>query len=304
MSWLFSRALVEEYSAQCCLGTEPCVQSSVMPMPDQFYWPDKPMEHSRLSRFGMMCVPLMDGLGEELLKLCLADFRARTSVLPVKGPDWTASGQGYGQKWLGSLGKYDPATHSLKTAQHSLFEDLTECSPTLPRSGLMRDGELWELPTLAHRTAASESGFWATPAASDSQRGGTITPAMTGQSLVQMVNTPEYWPTPTVCGNYNRKGVSANSGDGIATAVSQRMYPTATATAYKGWSQNHNRADTDDRLDYTIEREGFSPGQQTPPMRLNPDWVEWLMGWPIGQTELKPLATDRFRVFEQQHGGF
>lgn len=28
--------------------------------------------------------------------------------------------------------------------------------------------------------------------------------------------------------------------------------------------------------------------------KLNPDWVEWLMGWPIGWTDLKPLGTDRF----------
>jgi hypothetical protein len=60
---------------------------------------------------------------------------------------------------------------------------------------------------------------------------------------------------------------------------------------------------TDDRLDYTIEREGFSPGQKTPPKRLNPDWVEWLMGWPIGQTALKPLETGKYREWLQQHGG-
>jgi hypothetical protein len=122
---------------------------------------------------------------------------------------------------------------------------------------------------------------------------------MTGQSLVQMVNTPTHWPTPTVCGNYNHKGSSAKSGDGLATAV--MMWPTATATAYKGWSPNHNRANTDDRLDYTVERQGFQPGQQTPPMRLNPNWVEWLMGWPIGHTALKPLATDKFQEWRQQH---
>ena len=27
------------------------------------------------------------------------------------------------------------------------------------------------------------------------------------------------WPTPSVCGNYNRKGASPTSGDGLATAV-------------------------------------------------------------------------------------
>jgi len=27
--------------------------------------------------------------------------------------------------------------------------------------------------------------------------------------------------------------------------------------------------------------------------KLNPNWVEWLMGWPIGWTDLKPLGTDK-----------
>lgn len=108
------------------------------------------------------------------------------------------------------------------------------------------------------------------------------------------------WPTPTVCGNYNRKGASATSGDGLVTAVTQRTYPTATA--YKGWSPNHNRADTNDRLDYTIEREAYSPGQQTLPMRLNPAWVEWLMGWPIGHTDLKPLEMGKYQEWLRQHG--
>jgi hypothetical protein len=37
---------------------------------------------------------------------------------------------------------------------------------------------------------------------------------------------------------------------------------------------------------------------------LNPTWVEWLMGWPLGWTDLKPLATDRFHSAQQPHGGF
>lgn len=34
---------------------------------------------------------------------------------------------------------------------------------------------------------------------------------------------------------------------------------------------------------------------------LNPNWQEWLMGWPIGWTELKPLEMDKFREWQQQH---
>lgn len=38
--------------------------------------------------------------------------------------------------------------------------------------------------------------------------------------------------------------------------------------------------------------------------QLNPTWVEWLMGWPLEWTALKPLATDKFRQWRQQHSGF
>ena len=71
------------------------------------------------------------------------------------------------------------------------------------------------------------------------------------------------WPTPTVCGNHNRKGASPTSGDGLATAVS---------------------------------KEGCSGGP------LNPTWVEWLMGWPIGWTDLEGLETGRFRQWLRLHG--
>jgi hypothetical protein len=37
---------------------------------------------------------------------------------------------------------------------------------------------------------------------------------------------------------------------------------------------------------------------------LNPLWVEWLMGWPIGWTELKPLEMDKFREWQKQHSEF
>jgi hypothetical protein len=172
---------------------------------------------------------------------------------------------------------------------------------------------------LAPATSASASGYWQTPVADDAvnrARGKFNSrgePKLSAQAM--------QWPTPTVHGNHNRKGASESSGDGLATAVKQwptptsckagnetrltcsgdgrakpnkigwavATYPTATSTQYKGWSPNHNRADSDDRLDYTIERQGYEPSQDGPIKRLNPDWVEWLMGWPVGWTSLKPL---------------
>ena len=36
--------------------------------------------------------------------------------------------------------------------------------------------------------------------------------------------------------------------------------------------------------------------------KLNPEWVEWLMGWPLGWTDLKPLEMDKFPFVQQPLG--
>jgi hypothetical protein len=36
--------------------------------------------------------------------------------------------------------------------------------------------------------------------------------------------------------------------------------------------------------------------------KLNPTWVEWLMGWPLGWTDCAPLATDKWQSWLRAHG--
>lgn len=280
MSWLFSRALVEEYSAASCSGGELCAPSSGSPTPAAYYWPDKTTGHSRLSRFGMTSEPLTESRGAELLTLFLAASRARTSAQPEAAPGLTAHEADSGQKWRGSFAKYDPATRSWKTHQFSLLGDCTEFSETWPRWGSMRNGECWERPMSERPTGENESGLWPTPTCGGG--GQTLSEGTTPQG-----KTPE-GRKQTVC------------LERYVQQVERKVWPTPTATAHKGWSKNHNRASTDDRLDYTVEREASESGSIG---RLNPQFVEWLMGWPIGWTELQPLETDRFREWLQQHGG-
>jgi hypothetical protein len=35
---------------------------------------------------------------------------------------------------------------------------------------------------------------------------------------------------------------------------------------------------------------------------MNPNFVEWLMGWPVDWTGLQPLATDKYQQWSQLHG--
>ena len=37
---------------------------------------------------------------------------------------------------------------------------------------------------------------------------------------------------------------------------------------------------------------------------MPPSYVEWMMGWVIGWTQLEPLGMDKFQSWQQQHGGF
>jgi hypothetical protein len=97
------------------------------------------------------------------------------------------------------------------------------------------------------------------------------------------------FPTPTksdATGGVGR-GKNAQGGHNLRTAI---RFPTPTVND----SKNNN-----------------PPSQKmrnTPPLnvvvggKLSPMWVEWLMGWPIGWTDLQPLATDRFRQWCASHG--
>ena len=268
MSWHFSRALVAEYSAASCSGGALCAPLSGSHTLLGFCSSDKTMEFFRRSRSGMTFEPLTEDRGEALLTLFLADSHAKTSAPQARAQASTASAPACGGKWQGLLARYDPVSCSWKTPQCSLFADSEPSLETWPRWGSMRNGECWERIPSVPTTSENESG---------------------------------YWPTPTADSVTERTQRYAQDGMPLTAAV--RMFPTATATAYKGWSPNHNRADSDDRLDYTVEREAFLLGQTTPPKRLNPDWVEWLIGWPIGHTALKPLETDKFREWQRQHGG-
>lgn len=62
---------------------------------------------------------------------------------------------GYGPQSQMPCAYYDQASSSWKTSQPSLFEDSTPSSVTLPRSGSMRNGRVYERPTSARPTGVN-----------------------------------------------------------------------------------------------------------------------------------------------------
>ena len=167
MSWLFSQALVEEYSQVKCSDGEQSVQLSVMPTPQQFWRNDKMMDCSIFSRFGLTYALLTEIRGEELLTLFLAGFHAKTSAQPAKAQESTESAADCGLNSLASFARYNLASSSWKTAQYSLVGDSERFSETWPKSGTMLNGVCWERKPLKLIIKEREYGLLPTPTARD-----------------------------------------------------------------------------------------------------------------------------------------
>lgn len=226
------------------------------------------------SPYGTMFVHSTDFRGRVLLTWFLGAFRAKTLAVPDAPPGLKAREVGSGERWPESFTRYSRNTSSWRTAPCSRHMASTTFSGTWPRWGSMRAGVCFRLPPLERPTFANASGLLPTTRAADGERGG-------GKP-----NKHCLLPTPTVKGNYNKKGAGKKSGDGLATALTRFRTPLASdcrSGQHKRWGQRKNLND--------------QIGGQ-----LNPTWVEWLMGWPIGWTGFAPLETVRFRQWLRAHG--
>jgi len=335
MSWLFSQALAEGYLGDTSLDGKQSVQSNGKPTQQAYCALDKMTDFSRLSRFGMMYKPLTENLGEELLTSYLEDFHAKTSQRQAEALELMESEAECGEKWRASFTKYDLDTRSWKTHQCSLLEDLEEFLETWPQWGLMRDGECWERQTLEQTIRGTGYGFSPNgidkfhtpcttgldggsnsrkalkkrllPTPDSSQRGPTkdYDPKAKSQSGRTLQSFAAKFPTPQAS-DYITKKTSASwkAKGGVNFSLSnpeiQAKWPTPQA------SDNRDRGNmSNPSIQRRIAKgKQIMLSQSVHPTsgQLNPTWVEWLMGWPLGWTDLKPLEMDKFHCVPQPHG--
>ena len=330
MSWLFSQALVAEYSEDMDLDGAPCALLNGTPTQLPSWCNDKTIKRCQLSRCGTTFKPLTVDNGEAVLMSFLEDFPVRTSVVPGGEQASTGSDHPCGCTWQESLVKFDLNSSSWKTHQCLWEEDLRESSVILPRWGMMQNGECWERITLAHLTNGTESGLlgsWATPRSSSAMAANlseslaarcadhnnleeqvslTIWPMPTCQEVehpdaeptntgrrlskdgksshsLNLADSVKNWPTPATRdykgvsgkGRQKRKG---NPADTLPNAIAQ--YPTVTANENASGTPAGNMQKM---LGNDPRVRGETP-EQWSKGALNPTWVEWLMGWPIGWT--------------------
>ena len=303
MSWLYSRALVGEYLGENFSDGEQSAPLNGNPIPQAYCAPDKMTVFSRLSRFGMTFKPLTESRGEELLTLYLEDFHAKTFPQQEKAMDLTESDQECGSTWRGWLAKYDPDSCLWKTAQCSLLGEEPESLATLPRWGMTVDGLLWERPTLEPITSEKGCGSlegWPTPR-SCSAMAATITPESAWNEKrnpnLETIVGKRLWPTPT---SHMAKETNAPSehARNTPTLTAQVNWPTPRTAGMCGGTGSWELLNKNTTKEEARQMGAGNGG------KLNPTWVEWLMGWPLGWTDLKPLVTDKFHCVPQQHGDF
>jgi DNA (cytosine-5)-methyltransferase 1 len=117
-----------------------------------------------------------------------------------------------------------------------------------------------------------------------------------GNELGRAVNQSP-WPTPTVaCANGGQTSRSGKRKGELLLAGAVKAFPTPRTPSKSGGGTGLDGGAGSRSMLTEQERKELCGGS------LNPTWVEWLMGWPLGWTDSAQSATDRFRQWSASHG--
>jgi hypothetical protein len=239
----------------------------------------------------------------------------RTLASQERAQALKALARDYGASTPELLARFNPATSSWRTSQLCLDGDYHEFSEIWPRSGMMRNGIAYQLPPLVRLTDETESGLWPTPNA----EGGTGYMSGSNRDTWRPTLNGAAQMAPT--GNPPKITAEEFRGKGRKAA----MWPTPTSRDWKdGSAQACANVRVNGKLGRAVfrtpqARDGMECGPSDPQRRmeqghsvslhdqiggsLNPTWVEWLMGFPLGWTALEPLATPSSRKSRKSSGG-
>ncbi len=284
------------------------------------HWPDVPCHGDITTR------EFIEG---EADVIC-GGFPCQDISLAGAGAGLAGERSGLWRELLRAIRVVRPASRSWKTWQHCLLGGWEEFSETWPRSGRMRNGIAYRRAPLVPLTSAIVSGsLLPTPRAEgmDAMGSGkhskdsliiqsrmrpTCRAAMTGAAIPERLNdknlnlekavAQEIWPTPrTGDGMCHSLRFPPRPPRGrLEDAVANSMWRTPNASDATKWS-NQTLAERQAkgqqiRLNTQVSPDGGAGGQ------LNPTWIEWLMGFPLGWTVLKDWATPSSRKSRKRSG--
>jgi len=296
MSYTYLQEQEEASLAGCFADIPPYVLSRLNLTAEKSYSKDNETEYCQSSQSGTTFAPLMEHPGEGKLMWFAGDFPAL--IYPKSNKEQKVSReshQDYGARWQELPMKCDQDTFLLRT-HHSLFtEDLDKSCVTFPEWGMMLDGEFWEHATPTLHTLGTGFGYWATPNARDwkdtmgmskqrkdgrmkiDQTSRQVYTSVDGSGLFAPPTAPETWMMSMVSMSVQNADMNMEN----ASVLGQQWTTLLT------------------KLEMTESMPNLQTGGH-----LNPAFSEWLMGWVIEWTDLKPLEMDKFQQWQQWHGKF
>ena len=196
-----------------------------------------------------------------------------------------------GQQPSNVLASYDRDSHSWRTSQISLLTNtLDEFSEIWPKPGMIVNGELLPRPQLVPLISEKESGYWRTPEHGDAANRKF---AVNSRGEPKLSAQVKQWPTPAAW-DANRGPQTSErmakklGGPNLISVIKHReKFPTPTTP------RPHDNEKTAGEFMPSQNQKDLTIVAQTGG-QLNPTWVEWLMGWPPGWTDLKCLEMDGF----------
>jgi hypothetical protein len=144
----------------------------------------------------------------------------------------------------------------------------------------MRNGRIYAQATWVRRTEGKESGLWRTPCERDNHPSKIDGKNTRKDMQIQLAHQVKMWPTPqSFDAKATEKWQPGSEWDRnkkehtLPKAV--KMWPTPRQFMYKDTATDRGKGNLGEVV-------GGS---------LNPTWVEWLMGYPSGWTDLSVSVT-------------
>ncbi len=209
--------------------------------------------------------------------LSVEAFLVRIYPTPDEEQDLMEIEAGSSLKPLAWFANCDRERSCWRTWQRCLLEGWTEFSERWPRSGTMLNGIAYRLPPLVRRI--SGTGFLFSPTATANQ----LAP-----SMQKWPSCRATWATPTAAIATGGAPQDSKGKRDLRLDVKKAMWPTPNAQDHKaGMSLAPNRQQSS--LPRSVA--SVEAVKQTECGGLNPTWVEWLMGFPLGWTDLNASET-------------
>ena len=191
------------------------------------------------------------------------------------------------------------AKHMDQLANAVAYPELRFPTPMAQRSGSNKSPCENGSTRLSLDTMASQNK-WPTPTASMLTTGDMEQARTAGNSKLRKryAESKKMWPTPTASngGSNNNSKAVTERGHGTNLVGAVKMFPTPCSSEDKYRLQGASQQSRS--LGAMAATQGI---EEETGGQLNPTWVEWLMGWPLGWTDCDASAMDRFQQWCQSH---